>query len=74
MSTPASLLPDGFVPPCTADPESWFATDTATIRKVKAICETCPIHERCRQVGRDGNEWGVWGAETKRGRRGRSRS
>ncbi len=37
--------------------------------KAKAICATCPVIDKCRQLAIDNNEWGLWGGMTDKGRR-----
>lgn len=53
--------------PCTTAPalfDTMGGPDDPTVREAKALCLTCPAIFRCRQEGRDGDEWGVWGGES----------
>jgi hypothetical protein len=38
--------------------------DDPAVIEAKALCKTCPMIFMCRQQGRDGQEWGVWGGES----------
>lgn len=53
--------------PCTTAPalfDSMGGPDDPTVIEAKALCADCPIFLDCRQQGRDGQEWGVWGGES----------
>lgn len=59
MNTPAF--------PCSTAPslfDSAGGPDDPDVHKAKALCHTCPAIFVCRQRGRDGREWGVWGGES----------
>ena len=42
-----AMLDDGQVPPCSADPEKWFALDPATIAWASGECGRCPVMQQC---------------------------
>lgn len=51
----------------TVDPELWFAEvgDYPSTQRAKALCNTCPVIERCLQFALDNREpYGVWGGLT----------
>ena len=51
--------------PCRElDPELWFAQSPAGVERAKALCQPCPVRERCLAdaLGR-GEPWGVWGGQ-----------
>ncbi|MEU6362253.1 WhiB family transcriptional regulator [Streptomyces albidoflavus] len=54
-------------PPCTRDPLI-FASEKGpqdeTVLRAKAICSTCSDLAACRDRGREGAEYGVWGGES----------
>lgn len=53
--------------PCTTAPalfDSLGGPDDPTVIEAKALCKGCPMIFMCRQRGRDGQEWGVWGGES----------
>ncbi|MFJ4902830.1 WhiB family transcriptional regulator [Streptomyces sp. NPDC088727] len=53
--------------PCTTAPhlfDSMGGPDDPSVRAAKALCHTCPAVFTCRQQGREGREWGVWGGES----------
>ncbi|MFI0967036.1 WhiB family transcriptional regulator [Streptomyces sp. NPDC021080] len=53
--------------PCTTAPalfDTMGGPDHPTVREAKSLCLTCPAIFMCRQQGRDGREWGVWGGES----------
>lgn len=66
-TVPQVADPD-FQPPCTADPDLWFSTEPGALPLTRRICNGCPVQDPCREAGRDLNEYGVWGGETRAGR------
>ncbi|MFD8650711.1 WhiB family transcriptional regulator [Streptomyces mirabilis] len=53
--------------PCTTAPalfDSMGGPDAPAVIEAKALCRTCPMIFTCRQQGRDGQEWGIWGGES----------
>lgn len=71
LEIPPVLPPDAGLPPCAMDPDRWFP-DKHTAREdrrlVLRICKGCYFRDACRSAGRDGDEQGVWGGETRRQR------
>ncbi|MFF4404775.1 WhiB family transcriptional regulator [Streptomyces sp. NPDC001262] len=55
-------------PPCAEQPELWYAEDAASRARAIAQCSRCRIWEPCREAGRAGREYGIWGGETEAGR------
>jgi hypothetical protein len=51
---------DNLVPPCTSDPDLWFAETKGRERTAKAICQACPLRRECLEVGLT-EEHGTWG-------------
>lgn len=51
--------------PCrTADPELWFAEQTAKVEQAKTLCGECPMRTACLTGALERCEpWGVWGGE-----------
>ena len=53
-----------------ADPEAFFPEGGARNKSVKAICERCPVRERCLQWALDHHPVdGIWGGMSERERR-----
>ncbi|MCX4799700.1 WhiB family transcriptional regulator [Streptomyces sp. NBC_01242] len=53
--------------PCSTAPalfDTMGGPDDPDVRKAKGLCHGCPAIFTCRQQGRDGREWGVWGGES----------
>ncbi|MEV7675155.1 WhiB family transcriptional regulator [Streptomyces sp. NPDC088752] len=53
--------------PCAAFPhlfDTMGGPDDPAVQEAKRLCHTCPAIFTCRQQGRDGHEWGVWGGES----------
>lgn len=52
------------VPCFEEDPEIWFAATPEGVEFAKALCQTCPMRERCLAGAIERAEpWGVWGGE-----------
>ena len=51
--------------PCRmADPELWFAEQSAQVELAKSLCRECPVRVGCLAGAIDRAEpWGVWGGE-----------
>jgi hypothetical protein len=47
-------------PECADNPDRWFSDAPDEIEEAKAICDRCPIRNRCAEAGRD-EPWGTWG-------------
>jgi len=48
-----------------SDPEAWFPNPGEHSRAAKAICDDCPIRERCLEYAlAEDLRWGVWGGLT----------
>jgi len=57
----ASIGPD---PPCTDDPELFFAESPGEVETAKALCRECPARAACLARAQERREpWGVWGGE-----------
>jgi Transcription factor WhiB len=53
-----------------ADPEVWFPEGGARNKSVKAICDRCPVRERCLQHALDNHPIDeIWGGTSERERR-----
>jgi hypothetical protein len=53
--------------PCGAEPDLFHTDQGAkdvTVQRAKKICHTCPAMFICRERGRQGREYGVWGGES----------
>lgn len=37
-------------PPCTADPDLWFAVEATDLRRARIVCQSCPLISRCRNA------------------------
>lgn len=70
--TSAALLPVGNSHrlPCVAEPELWYSHAVDDRQVARGLCATCPLIEPCRQAGREGREFGVWGGEDESDRDG----
>lgn len=59
-------------PPCQeTDPEAWFLeqSDVGVSRRVKALCESCPVVKECGEFAIANHEqFGIWGGMTPRER------
>jgi hypothetical protein len=56
------------VPPCTENPvlfDTDEGPDAPAVQVAKRICRTCPTMFVCRDLGREGDEYGVWGGESR---------
>ncbi len=52
------------MPPCSRDPDLWFAEEPADLERAKALCGQCPIRRACLAAALERAEpWGVWGGE-----------
>jgi WhiB family transcriptional regulator, redox-sensing transcriptional regulator len=53
------------LPPCRVnDPELWFAESPEDVELAKALCQDCPVRDRCLDGALERQEpWGVWGGE-----------
>lgn len=38
-----------------------YEKDSVLAKEVDELCEHCPVYEYCKEQGKDGPEWGVWG-------------
>lgn len=57
-------LPSGLDPPCTDDPDLFFAEAPADLEQAKALCQGCRARINCLQGALARREhWGVWGGE-----------
>jgi MoaA/NifB/PqqE/SkfB family radical SAM enzyme len=60
-----ALLPCQYLPSAYFYRRYWIwssPTDVDDIRVVKNVCDTCPLKEECREVGKD-EPYGIWGNE-----------
>jgi hypothetical protein len=77
MLPPHALGPDDPPPPCSADPDLWFpapGTGRSSQRRLALrICDACPVNRKCRQAGTSGDEYGIWGGESRTQRTDRRR-
>jgi WhiB family redox-sensing transcriptional regulator len=60
---------------CTGKTELFFGTPRERPGRrarrealARAYCAVCPVVDQCRQAGRDGREFGMWGSETEEDR------
>ncbi|MEV4506139.1 WhiB family transcriptional regulator [Streptomyces klenkii] len=61
----SDLLDDlGGLVPCAQDPELWYAESIDEQEEAQEQCSVCPIIKQCREAGRQGREYGIWGGET----------
>ena len=54
---------NGVLPPCSDDPEQWFASDPDRIAIAVAGCARCPVLAQCRDYAADDTvtaAYGVW--------------
>ena len=52
------------MPPCSREPDLWFAEEPDRPERAKALCGTCPIRRACLAAALERAEpWGVWGGE-----------
>ncbi len=51
--------------PCRrADADLWFADTPRELEQAKALCDSCPVRQRCLTAALERAEpWGVWGGE-----------
>ncbi|MFF4410171.1 WhiB family transcriptional regulator [Streptomyces sp. NPDC001404] len=54
--------------PCTRQPELWHSTKDPDKERARKLCWRCPALRECRQAGREGREFGIWGGEDERDR------
>ena len=53
-----------------ADPEMWFATHPAEVKKAVDVCMDCPVRLLCANYAiANEEEYGVWGGLTEQDRR-----
>jgi WhiB family redox-sensing transcriptional regulator len=58
------FVPNGPDPPCTEDPELFFAEAPADVQAAKGLCQGCRARVECLTSALDRREpWGVWGGE-----------
>ena len=48
--------------PCTTDPDHWFDPDPQAAQDAIQQCLTCPIIDKCRELGWSEHH-GVWGGQ-----------
>lgn len=54
---------------CKTDPDAMYDTSPGGVEHAKAICRTCPVFERCRQIALENREvFGTWGGLSERER------
>ena len=54
----------GLIPCRMADPELWFAEQSAQVELAKSLCHECPVRIGCLAGAIERAEpWGVWGGE-----------
>ena len=52
------------MPPCSREPDLWFAEEPDDLERAKSMCAGCPIRLQCLTAALDRAEpWGVWGGE-----------
>ena len=52
------------MPPCSRDPDLWFAESPVDLERAKALCAGCPVRRACLSDALERAEpWGVWGGE-----------
>ena len=52
------------MPPCSREPDLWFAEEPDRLERAKALCGTCPVRRACLAAALERAEpWGVWGGE-----------
>ncbi|MFF4404800.1 WhiB family transcriptional regulator [Streptomyces sp. NPDC001404] len=54
--------------PCTRKPDLWHSTRYGDKERARELCGRCPVLVQCRQAGREGREFGIWGGEDERDR------
>jgi WhiB family transcriptional regulator, redox-sensing transcriptional regulator len=60
----ASGVPDEPSPPCTDNPDLFFAEASADVEHAKVLCQDCRARINCLQGALERREpWGVWGGE-----------
>ena len=60
----ATTLPVGLDPPCTENPELFFAESPEDVETAKAMCRGCRARLACLTGALERREpWGVWGGE-----------
>ncbi|MEU8378870.1 WhiB family transcriptional regulator [Streptosporangium sp. NPDC048865] len=78
MSTPTTKGPRCADRSLVPDPDLFFPISTegpdmqAQIAKAKAVCEKCPLQEKCLTIALNGGsrtQFGVWGGKTEGERR-----
>ena len=53
-----------WVPPCTRDPDLFFAESPEDVETAKSLCRGCAVRLACLAGARERQEpWGVWGGE-----------
>ncbi|MEV4506084.1 WhiB family transcriptional regulator [Streptomyces klenkii] len=52
------------VPCLKEDPELWYSDAAVAQHAARELCETCPLTVPCREAGRQGREFGIWGGES----------
>jgi WhiB family transcriptional regulator, redox-sensing transcriptional regulator len=59
-----TVLTAGFDPPCTRDPDLFFAEAPQDVEQAKAMCRGCRARIACLAGALEREEpWGVWGGE-----------
>jgi WhiB family transcriptional regulator, redox-sensing transcriptional regulator len=59
-----TVLTKGSDPPCTQDPELFFAESPQDVEQAKAMCRSCGARIACLAGALERREpWGVWGGE-----------
>jgi WhiB family transcriptional regulator, redox-sensing transcriptional regulator len=59
-----TVLAEGSDPPCTQDPELFFAESPQDVEQAKAMCRGCGARIACLAGALErGEPWGVWGGE-----------
>ena len=57
-------VPSGHKPPCTDDPDLFFAESPVDVECAKVLCRGCPARMACLAGALERREpWGVWGGE-----------
>ncbi|WP_411146277.1 WhiB family transcriptional regulator [Streptomyces sp. x-80] len=56
-----STAPDAF--PCSQEPDLWHSPGSAEREQARQRCGYCPFILPCREAGREGREYGIWGGE-----------
>jgi WhiB family redox-sensing transcriptional regulator len=60
----ASPVPNGPSPPCTDNPDLFFAQTSADVEHAKVLCQDCRARIDCLRGALERREpWGVWGGE-----------